>query len=236
MTGRSQGVFPGPEVQVPEVQVKICGLTRREDARLAVGEGADYLGVVLVPGGPRALSPEVARGVVEGVASTVAQVVAVMADLGVQEAARAGETVGAAVLQLHGEEAPGVVAELRELGPWKVWKALTIRGVEDLQEGVARFGEVADGLLLDGWHPNRRGGTGTPFSWEALEEVRDTLPPGLRLIAAGGLTPMNVAEAVRRLRPGVVDVSSGVESSPGVKDPSRVRAFLAAARGPGGRG
>ncbi len=225
------------EPSLPRVRVKICGLTRREDAVMAAREGADYLGVVLVPGSPRALDPYQARGVVEGLGLPA---VAVVADLDVRQAAEAARAAGASVLQLHGGEPPEVLRALREEGPWKVWKALRIRGKDHFLEGLARYGEAVDGLLLDGWHPRRLGGTGTAFPWREVGELRERFPPGLSLIAAGGLTPDNVGEALLRLRPEVVDVSSGVERHPGVKDPQRLRAFMEAVRpnppAAGGRG
>jgi len=210
---------------VPEtkVKVKICGLTRRVDAMDAVEAGADFLGVVLVPDTPRARTPKEARALL---ADTGVPSVIVVADLGPSEIREAAEMVGASIIQLHGEESPEVVMELHEAGPWKVWKALRVRGQADLMEGLARFGEVADGLLLDAWHPGRRGGTGVRFSWEEVAEVRTAVPPRLLLVAAGGLAPDNVREAVITLRPQVVDVSSGVEERPGIKDRIRVEAFI----------
>jgi phosphoribosylanthranilate isomerase len=207
--------------------IKICGLTRREDAELAAGAGADFLGVVLVPGTPRALSPKAARDVLGGLAPPA---VAVMADLPLDQAAALAETIGAAVVQLHGGETPAFAGDLKELGPWKVWKAIRVKGVEDVLRGLDAYGAVVDGILLDGWHPRKKGGSGTPFSWEEVAEVRGKVPEEVRLIAAGGLSPENVEEAIRRLRPHVVDVSSGVEERPGIKSPEKVRAFVRNAR------
>ncbi len=218
---------PLADAFVGGVRVKICGLARREDALLAAREGADYLGVILVPGSPRALAPEEGRRIMDGLGLPV---VGVIADLPVGEAVRAGGALGASVLQLHGEESPEDAAALREAGSWSVWKALRLRGPQDLKEGLARYRGSVDALLLDGWHPGQRGGTGTAFPWSAVEELGSAFAPGLPIIAAGGLTPDNVGEAVRRLRPAMVDVSSGVERSPGVKDAERVRAFIQAVR------
>jgi phosphoribosylanthranilate isomerase len=208
-------------------KVKICGLTRRGDAEHAAERGADYLGAVLVPGTPRALRVSQARDLFRGISTPT---VVVVADMELQEAAEAADAVTASVVQLHGDEPPELVALLREAGPWQVWKAVRMRNREDLSEGLRRFGEVADGLLVDGWHPEKRGGTGSPFSWDEVEGLRGRIPPGLHFIAAGGLTPENVEDAIRRLRPQVVDVSSGVEGSPGRKDPRKVEAFLTRVR------
>ncbi len=210
-----------------DTKVKICGLTRRADALQAAGAGADYLGVVLVPNTPRAGTPEEARALLDGIQVPSVMVVA---DLAVSELISTAEVVGASVIQLHGGEPPELVTALREAGPWKVWKSLRVRGRADVMKGLELFGGVADGLLLDGWHPEKTGGTGTPFSWEEVAEVRDAVPPGLLLVAAGGLRPDNVREAVIRLRPHVVDVSSGVEERPGIKNRSRVEAFIQSVR------
>lgn len=212
---------------VSDTKVKICGLTRRVDALQAAQAGADYLGVVLVPNTPRARTPEEARALLDGIQLPT---VIVVADLAVSELRGTAQRVGASVIQLHGDEPPELAAELREAGPWKVWKALRVRGRADVMEGLDRFGGVVDGVLLDGWHPEKIGGTGTPFSWEEVAEVRDAVPPGLLLVAAGGLRPDNVHEAVVRLRPQVVDVSSGVEERPGIKNRVRVEAFIQSVR------
>ena len=229
----------GPEVtasQEPSTSrfsppaVKICGLRRREDAEAAARAGADYLGVVLVPGTARAMTPETAREVLRGL---LVPVVVVVADSPLSLAVEAAEILGAEVIQLHGAESPGFVAELAAGGPWRVWKSIRVRGVDDVGRGLETYGEVADGLLLDGWHPVRIGGSGVSFSWAEVEAVRDAFPEGLDLIAAGGLTPSNVEEAVRRLAPEVVDVSSGVELSPGIKSPELIAAFVRNANRPG---
>lgn len=203
--------------------VKICGLSGRREALHARDAGASYLGVVLVPESPRGITAEAARAVVK---EALIPVVAVLVNPSVTEASRAAEIAGASVIQLHGEEPPETVARIRTEGPWKVWKALRVRDAGDVESGLRRYGEIVDGILLDGWHPERRGGAGVPFSWEEVEEIRGRFPREILFVAAGGLEPGNVAEAVRRLRPDVVDVSSGVESRPGVKDPAAVEAFI----------
>ncbi len=203
--------------------VKICGLTRPADARRAAAAGAEFLGVVLVAGTPRALTPEQARRVVVGLGPSV---VAVVADLEIARIVEAARHIGASVLQLHGEESPADVARLREQGPWEIWKALSVRGVEEVLRGVDAYSEVVDGILLDGWHPRRRGGSGATFSWKDVAEVRGRFPGALRLVVAGGLNPGNVEEAVRVLKPHVVDVSSGVEKAPGIKSAERISEFI----------
>lgn len=213
-----------------EPRLKICGLTRPEDARTAVEAGADVLGVVLVPSTPRATTPEAAariRGELD------AALALVTADRPVEELAAAARAAGADVLQLHGDEDPESLRRLRDLGGWTLWKAVRVRSRPDAEAGLERYADVADGLLWDGRHPERLGGAGVRFPWEEVAAVRRAFPEGLELIAAGGLTPDNVADAVRRLEPEVVDVSSGVEGAhPGQKDPDRLRAFARAARVP----
>jgi len=212
-----------PSNRISPVAVKICGLTRRDDARAAVRAGAAYLGVVLVPGTPRALTADEGRRVTEGLPLPV---VAVVADALLSVVVQDATVLGAGVIQLHGEEPPAYAAEVRGAGPWEVWKAVRVTSAEDVLRGFEAYADAAHGLLLDGWHPSRRGGAGVSFSWEAVSKVREKLPPGLRLIAAGGLHPGNVEEAIRRLSPHAVDVSSGVEVSPGIKDWTKMAAFV----------
>lgn len=203
--------------------VKICGLTRRTDAEAAFRAGADYLGVILVPGSRRALTPDQARAVSRDLQAAL---VAVLADAAPEAAVRAATDLEAAVVQLHGEETPAYARELGRAGPWEVWKALRVRSVEDVLRGFDAYGDAVQGILLDGWHPRHRGGAGVPFSWDEVSRVRAAFPAGLRFIAAGGLGPGNVEEAIHRLSPHVVDVSSGVEESPGVKDWTKMTAFV----------
>jgi len=210
------------------VKVKICGVTRPSDARLAEESGANYVGAVLVPGSPRQVSPELAGTLA---AAVTIPLVAVVAGLSPRQTANMARAAGASVIQLHGEESAGEVAVLRELGEWELWKAVRVRTAEDITGAAATFGDVVDLLLLDGWHPSALGGTGTSFDWSEAAAIRTRLPPGIRLGVAGGLTPENVEEAVRRLVPDLVDVVTGVEASPGIKDPDRVRTFVHRARG-----
>lgn len=222
------------EGAAPVPAVKICGLTRRQDARMAVEAGADLLGVVLVDGSPRVLTAREARAVAGDLGVPV---VAVVADLPRDEAVRAAVEAGADILQLHGEETPAYAAGLKGSGPWEVWKAIRVRDAEDVGRGLAAYRGSVDGLLLDGWHPRRKGGAGASFPWrEVAAELRGVIPEGLRLAVAGGLDPDNVGEAVRVLAPGIVDVSSGVEERPGIKSREKVAAFIQNARRAGKEG
>jgi len=210
------------------MKVKICGVTRPSDAQLAEESGADYIGAILVPGSPRQVSPELAGSLA---ASVDIPLVVVVAGLSPRQTANLARLAGASVIQLHGEESAADAAVLRELGDWELWTAVWVRTGADISNAAATFGEVVDLLLLDGWHPSALGGTGTRFDWSEAAAVRTGLSPEIRLGVAGGLTPDNVEEAVRRLAPDLVDVGSGVEASPGIKDPDRVRSFVLRARG-----
>jgi phosphoribosylanthranilate isomerase len=211
-----------------ELAVKICGITTMEDAIAAEELGADYLGMILSQGFARSILPDDAVDiglVVE------APLVAVLVDESLDEAVRIATLSGASVIQLHGEEDRDYVEELRRRGKWAIWKAVRVRDPEDLAEAVEALGASVDGLLLDGWHPDQAGGSGKSFSWEGVRVLRDQISDEVTLVAAGGLTPGNVADAVRALRPDVVDVSSGVELHVRRKDPELVRAFIRNARG-----
>lgn len=210
--------------------VKVCGLTRREDAVHAAAAGADLLGVILAPG-RRTVTPETAARLLEGLAP---RRVGVFVNAPVQEVLAAIGTVRLDVVQLHGDEDPEYIARIRQAWEGDLWRALRPRSGGELLTEAERFAGRVDGLLLDGWSAAARGGTGTRFPWPEVAAVRDRLPEGLRLIVAGGLTPENVAEAVRILHPAVVDVSSGVERSPGEKDADAVTRFIARARSVGG--
>ena len=207
--------------------VKICGLTRPEDARLAEESGASHVGAVLVPGSPR----EITASRASELARTVSvPLVIVTADLGSEDAAVAAERAGAGAIQLHGDEPPDQLRELRRKGPWELWKAVRVRSRDDILRAMEEYGSLVDVLLLDGWKKGELGGTGTVFPWTAMDSVREAAPLSLRIGVAGGLSPANVSEAVRRLDPDLVDVSSGVEVGPGIKDPEKVREFVRRAR------
>ena len=207
--------------------VKICGLTRRGDAERAAESGASYGGAILAPGGKRTIT-------VAAAAALFAELpllrVGVFVDATVEEMLRAAETVRLDVIQLHGSERAATAASLRDRG-CTVWKAIRLRDPSQLADAVDEFDGAVDGLHVDGYSPLAPGGTGTSFDWDALAARLDRLPDSLPLIVSGGLTPENVARAVATLHPAVVDVSTGVETSPGVKDPAAVAAFVAAVRG-----
>lgn len=203
------------------MKVKICGVTRPADALVAEAAGASYVGAILVPGSPRYVTPEVAGEIGRAISLPLA---IVLAGESSADAAQKAETARARVIQLHGDETEAMVRELRGSGEWELWKAVRVREAADLSSAVNRFAPWVDLLLLDAWHPTQLGGSGKRFPWEVLEGA--DLPSDLRIGVAGGLKLENVAEAVDRLRPDLVDVSSGVEASPGIKDPNRVQVFI----------
>ena len=209
-------------------EVKICGLTRSVDAEFADAAGASYLGVIFA-GGPRERSPEDARAVLSG---RRARKVGVFASQSPAEIASIASLVGLDVVQLHGGADVARIAEVRAATGLEVWAVVrTSTGLlTDEHEEVA---DAADALVVDALAPGQLGGNGVTLPWLELGESLDAMASGHRVVLAGGLNPDNVAEAIDYVSPMVVDVSSGVESSPGIKDQKLVRAFIAAARASG---
>jgi phosphoribosylanthranilate isomerase len=209
------------------VLVKICGLSTAETLDVALDAGADMVGFVFFPPSPRNVAPAQARSLgarVQGRAQKV--VLSVDADDALHAAAI--EALQPDLLQLHGTETPERVAAVKARFKLPVMKVVAIETKEDLAP-VADYARVADRLLFDARAPRdatRPGGLGKAFDWHVLEVLQTTLP----FMLSGGLDAGNVAEAVRITRAGGVDVSSGVERAPGVKDPDKIRAFIRAAR------
>ena len=197
-------------------RVKICGITNLEDALLAAEAGADALGFVFYRGSKRFVPPATAGEIVRALPPFV-QTVGVFVNSPRREVETILETVGLGALQFHGEES----VDDCQGWPVPVVRAIRPRTANDLHtlplQGV-------DAWLVDAWSPRGRGGTGELADWGLAGE----LARRARVILAGGLTPHNVAEAVRRVRPYAVDVSSGVERAPGRKDPEKVKAFVEA--------
>jgi phosphoribosylanthranilate isomerase len=208
--------------------IKICGLTRVEDARSAEAAGAHFGGVILAPGSPRTIAAERIESVLGGTGLRRCGVFVNQRLDDVAEAARIGSL---SVLQLHGDETPEFADLLRSATGLVVWKAIRPRSGHDFLSEAERFAGSVEGLLLDGWSAEARGGTGARFPWLEVAPHRQRMPASLRLFVAGGLTADNVREAITILSPDGVDVSSGVESSPGVKDPTSIRKFADAVRG-----
>lgn len=216
----------GAEGAVP-LRVKICGLRRREDVLATDEAGADYVGVILSAGFARSVDLGDAPGLVEGVRAAP---VAVLVDESAEDAAVRAEALGARVLQLHGSEPEDVVRELSRSGRWTLWKSVRARAGDDVDRAVDRYGPWVDGLLVEGWREGVVGGGGVSLHPERFANLRSRVPSGLDVVLAGGLDPDNVAGAVARFGPDVVDVSSGVETEPGRKGHELVRLFVRRAR------
>ncbi|HET8733919.1 MAG TPA: phosphoribosylanthranilate isomerase [Anaeromyxobacteraceae bacterium] len=199
------------------VRAKVCGITRLEDALAAARLGADALGFNFWPGSKRFVTPAAAREIIRRLPPLVTPVGVFVNQPEDELRAVAAET-GIQVLQLHGDEPPELCARL----PLPVWKAVAVDRLGALSRLLSY--EV-QAFVLD--TPSRGfGGSGRPFDWSLAEGVSEATP----IVLAGGLTPENVADAIRAVRPWAVDVASGVESSPGVKDADRMARFLAAVR------
>ncbi|MDT8342991.1 MAG: phosphoribosylanthranilate isomerase [Thermohalobaculum sp.] len=208
------------------MRVKICGLSTVGGVAAAVAAGARYVGFVFFPPSPRSVGPGQARALALEVPPGIAKV-----GLFVDPDDAMLDTVLAEVpldmIQLHGEETPARVAQVRRRTGLPVMKAVGISEAADLVL-IDRYAAVADQLLIDAKPPRGAplpGGNAVPFDWRLIAGRRWPLP----WVLAGGLTPDNVAEAVRLTGARQVDVSSGVESAPGVKDAAKIRAFIAAA-------
>ena len=207
--------------------VKICGLSTPDALDVALDAGADLVGFVFFPPSPRHLGFAVARTLGERVQGR-AQKVALSVDADDTSLAGSIEALRPDFLQLHGTETPTRVAAVKKRFGLPVMKAIAVETPSDLA-AVAAYAGIADRLLFDARPPRaatRPGGLGKSFDWRLLEN----LDPGLPFMLSGGLNAGNVAEALRITGAGAVDVSSGVERAPGVKDLDKIRAFIAAAR------
>ncbi|NOT09633.1 MAG: bifunctional indole-3-glycerol phosphate synthase/phosphoribosylanthranilate isomerase, partial [Gemmatimonadales bacterium] len=200
-------------------RTKVCGLTRPEDARAAYASGATHGGLLFAKDSPRLVMPEQAYAVRS--AAPLAWV-GVFADQPAKEIAELAKALELQAVQLHGSESREEVERVRALLPsgCEVWKAVRVRGKLPLREETG-----ADRLLLDGWSAGRLGGAGVSFDWSRLLHHAERR----EVIVAGGLTPDNVPRAAA-LEPWALDVSSGVEATPGRKDAERLRTFFAARR------
>ena len=202
-----------------ETRVKICGITNLADAQAAVAAGADVLGLNFYEGSPRRVSMKTAAEIANQLPPFVMRA-GVFVNADEDLVTRAIGECGLSLLQFHGDEPPEFCVQFGLMS----MKALRIRDAESLKE-LPRF--QTDAYLLDAFSPEARGGTGEKFNWVLAVEAQKFGKP---VFLAGGLTPENVAEAVRKVRPFGVDVASGVESSPGKKDHAKIRAFIAAVR------
>jgi phosphoribosylanthranilate isomerase len=213
-------------VRAPDL--KFCGLTRAEDAAMAAELGAAYAGAIFA-GGPRRLDASRARAVFAGLDGSAVRRVGVFAADPIEVILRLADVTALHVLQLHDGATLDRVLSLRSGFSGAIWAVVRVRGseLEPVDEVLVRS---VDAVVLDTVVGGRSGGTGVAFDWGAAAAAVRVVATRRPVVLAGGLRPENVAEAVRQLAPAVVDVSSGVESSPGIKDHGLMRAFADAAR------
>lgn len=196
-------------------RVKICGITRLEDAQSAIDAGADALGFVFYPPSPRYIKPEQAAEIVQQLPPFISTV-GLFVNETAEEVDRISRLTQIDLLQFHGDETPVFCEQFN-----RAWiKALRVRDKDSLQQSLTEF-ESARAVLLDSYRPGVPGGTGETFNWDLIP-VDYSRP----IILAGGLTPDNISDAVRQLQPYGVDVSGGVEASKGIKDPIKIHAFI----------
>jgi phosphoribosylanthranilate isomerase len=203
------------------VRVKICGITNIEDALAATHAGADSLGFVFAES-PRKIEPEAAREIVSRLPAHIVAI-GVFAGQDADEVLRIMEAVGLRFAQIHGD-ADEALAGLCSEASWGLIRALSIRSIEDIRRAAEDpLVAACDAVLLDAHVEGKMGGTGQAFDWDLAVEA-ETL--GKPIILAGGLTPENVEEAARKVMPYAVDVSTGVEKSPGKKDHAKIKEFI----------
>ena len=210
-----------------KTKVKICGIKAFDALDAAIEGGADYVGLVFFPKSPRNVSLEAAAALAKR-AKGKANVVALVVDADDASLDDIIEHVAPNVLQLHGRETPQRAAEINSRYRRRVWKALPVETAADAEQATSYLG-IAE-ILFDAKAPKGAvlpGGNGHAFDWSALDAVKGRF----KFMLSGGLTPDNVAGAIRATRAWGVDVSSGVETAPGVKDPALIARFLRAANG-----
>jgi phosphoribosylanthranilate isomerase len=210
-------------------RIKFCGITRAQDAELAVSLGAWAVGMILWPRSPRAVAEDQAVEVA-AVVGRGAELVGVFVNPTLQEVSEAAEAMGLTLLQLHGQEGPAFCAEAARRTGCRVIKVARVRTGADIH-ALARFHTAFH--LLDSHVPRVPGGTGETFAWDLAADYRRLVPrqrgaAPVPVILSGGLRPANVGAAIAAVQPFAVDVARGVERSPGVKDPALMRAFAAA--------
>jgi phosphoribosylanthranilate isomerase len=203
-------------------RIKFCGITRLGDAELAVSAGAWAIGLIFWPGSPRRCQLG-AAGEIAAAVKRRAEVAGVFVNATLDHVAEIADGIGLTMLQFHGDEGPVYCGEAARRTGCKVIKAARVRSGADVR-ALAAF--HTDYHLLDSYTRGVPGGTGESFSWELANARRGPIP----VILSGGLTPDNVADAIATVHPYAVDVASGVEASPGRKDPDKLVAFAQAVR------
>jgi phosphoribosylanthranilate isomerase len=201
--------------------VKICGITNLEDALASVAAGADALGFNFYRPSPRYIEPRKARAIIEQLPQAVLTVCVFVNEASPADVERIATEAGVAAIQLHGDEAPEYCAALNAR---PVIKALRVKDGFD-PAGVGAYQVSA--IMLDGFHPHLRGGTGRVVDWSLARQAK---AHAAKLFLAGGLSPENVGEAISAVAPYAIDACSALEREPGIKDHERLKAFLNAAR------
>ena len=200
-------------------KLKICGITSLADARFCAGKGVDYLGFIQHHLSPRYLDPRHAKQIIEWIHGP--ETVGVFVNVDAETVNRTSETAGFDVVQLHGDESPAYCRRIT----LPVFKAISIQPkdtIRSLSRILIAYENCVDAFLLDTWHPELSGGTGTSFDWS----IAQSLSIDFRIILAGGLNPTNVHEAINTASPWGIDVSSGVEDAPGIKNFDLINQFI----------
>ncbi|MES2625762.1 MAG: phosphoribosylanthranilate isomerase [Pseudomonadota bacterium] len=205
-----------------KTRVKVCGITRPEDALDAATAGVDAIGLVFYPKSPRAVSVDSAKRILAVLPPFVTRV-GLFVNAAEAEVRDVLAHVQLDVLQFHGDEDPQFCASFNR--PWL--KAIRVRPDMDLAATMHSYSS-AQGILLDAWHETLLGGTGEAFDWSMVDRLDESLRIHLRLVLAGGLRPENVVQAIHKTKPWAVDVSTGVESAPGIKSTALTRQFIKA--------
>ena len=197
-----------------QIKVKICGMTQLKDALFAVEQGVDAVGFIFYKKSPRAVTMKTVREIIKKLPPLV-ETVGVFVNESAERVNKIADYCGLDLVQLHGEESPAFCRKIHR----RVIKAFRVKDLQSIKQ-LSKF--PVSGFLLDTFSDNLHGGTGKTFDWNLALPAKKIGP----VILAGGLTPSNIRQAVRRVRPYGVDVCSGVEKSSGIKDLEKVRAFL----------
>jgi len=205
---------------VNRTRVKICGITRVEDARAAINSGADALGLVFYSKSPRYVELSVAANIARNIGPFVT-IVGLFVNAEAAQVREAVRTVGLDLLQFHGDEDEAYCAQFE----MPYIKAIRMSPELDVKEVVTKY-PSARGFLFDAWSKDKYGGTGETFEWERLSSLKESADTDIPFILAGGLTPENVGQAVAAVKPYAIDVSGGVEQSPGIKSPELIQQFI----------
>ncbi len=201
-------------------RAKICGITRIEDIQAVVNAGADAIGLVFYPPSPRYVLPEHALELVKHIPPYI-QIVGLFVDAKADEIQQVLQIVPLDIIQFHGSETPEQCQTIAKQCSRRWYKAIQVKADLDVLGEIKKYQYVgASAILLDAWHPDLKGGTGQVFDWSKFPKSE------IPLILAGGLTPDNIEQAIKITQPYAVDVSGGVESAKGIKDPQLIQRFM----------